>query len=82
MSNRVNAQLETERLILRPMLQSDLDALLMIFTDRNVMAAFDHDPFTPEQMQRWLERNLDHQKEFGYGLFSILLKETRELIGD
>jgi [ribosomal protein S5]-alanine N-acetyltransferase len=33
-------------------------------------------------MQRWLQRNLDHQNEFGYGLFSVILKETGELIGD
>src|SRR5829696_8385690 len=82
MSNGINIQLETKRLILRPMLQTDFDALLLIFTDPNVMAAFDHPPFTPEQMQRWLQRNLDHQHEFGYGLFSILLKETGDLIGN
>jgi RimJ/RimL family protein N-acetyltransferase len=46
------------------------------------MAAFNHPPFTPEQMQRWLQRNLDHQNEFGYGLFSVFLKETGELSGD
>ena len=73
MLNGINLQLETKRLILRPMQQTDFDALLPIFTDPNVMAAFDHPPFTPEQMQRWLQRNLDHQHEFGYGLFSILL---------
>ncbi|HEX6035207.1 MAG TPA: GNAT family N-acetyltransferase [Anaerolineales bacterium] len=75
-------RLETERLILRSMRESDFDALYLIFTDPNVMAAFDHDPFTREQMQRWLDRNLEHQKEFGYGLFSVILKETGELIGD
>ena len=74
--------LETERLILRPMLASDFDAFHRIFTDLRVMAAFDHDPFTREQMERWLKRNLDHQAEFGYGLFSVLLKDTGELIGD
>lgn len=74
--------LETQRLILRPMRQTDFDALLLIFTDRNVMAAFHHDPFTPQQMQGWLRRNLDHQNEFGYGLFSVLRKDTHELIGD
>ena len=74
--------LETERLILRPMLASDLDALYLIFGDRKVMAAFDHDPFTHEQMERWLQRNLDHQERFGYGLFSVLPKDTGELIGD
>lgn len=75
-------QLETKRLLLRPMLESDLEALHLIFTDPNVMSSFGEDPFTREQMQRWLQRNLDHQKEFGYGLFSVLLKETGELIGD
>ena len=75
-------QLETKRLILRSMRESDFDALYLIFTDPRVMAAFSHDLFTREQMQRWLQRNLDHQHEFGYGLFSVILKETGELIGD
>ena len=82
MSTEDNVQLETARLLLRPMRQSDFDALLLIFTDPRVMAAFNHPLFTHEQMQRWLQRNLDHQNEFGYGLFSVFLKETGELIGD
>ena len=82
MLNGNSLQLETKRLILRPMLETDFDALHLIFTDPNVMAAFQHDPFTREQMRRWLQRNLNHQIEFGYGLFSIILKETGELIGD
>ena len=81
-SNKNDMQLETEHLILRPMLPSDFDALLLIFTDLEVMATFNHPPFTCEQMQGWLQRNLDHQNEFGYGLFSVLLKESGELIGD
>jgi RimJ/RimL family protein N-acetyltransferase len=82
MVNGANARLETMRLLLRPMLETDLDALLLIFTDPRVMAAFDHPPFTRQQMQRWLQRNLDHQDKFGYGLFSVILKETGALIGD
>ena len=74
--------LETKRLILRTMLPADLHALHRIFTDRLVMASFHHDPFSIEEMQGWLQRNLDHQDEYGYGLFSVLLKETGELIGD
>jgi ribosomal-protein-alanine N-acetyltransferase len=77
-----NYQLETTRLVLHPMLESDFDALLLIFTDPEVMAAFDHPLFTHEQMSRWLNRNLDHQNQFGYGLFSVILKETGELVGD
>lgn len=82
MLNGNHSQLETARLILRPMLESDLDALLLIFTDPKVMSSFGVDPFNREQMQHWLQQNLDHQKEFGYGLFSVILKETGELIGD
>jgi 16S rRNA (cytosine1402-N4)-methyltransferase len=82
MSNGNTLRLETEHLILRPMLETDFDGLHLIFTDPNVMGAFQHEPFTREQMQRWLQRNLDHQHEFGYGLFSVLLKEAGELIGD
>jgi [ribosomal protein S5]-alanine N-acetyltransferase len=82
MTNENLPQLETERLILRPMLQTDFEALHLIFTDAKVMAAFNHPVFTGEQMQRWLQRNLDHQNEFGYGLFSVILKETGELIGE
>lgn len=82
MMNESNLRFETKRLILRPMLGMDIDALHLIFIDPNVMAAFNYPPFTREQMERWLQRNLDHQKEFGYGLFSVILKESGELIGD
>jgi RimJ/RimL family protein N-acetyltransferase len=77
-----NLQLETERLLLRSMLESDFDELLLVFTDPKVMAAFNHPLFTHEQMERWLQRNLDHQNQYGYGLFSVILKETGELIGN
>lgn len=74
--------LETPRLVLRPMQASDMDALLCIFTDPHVMAAFDSPPFDRAQMARWLQRNLDHQAEHGYGLFSVMLKTNGILIGD
>ena len=74
--------LETPRLVLRTMQQDDLDGLLGIFSDPNVMASFHEAPFTREQMQGWLQRNLDHQNEFGYGLFSVILQDSGVLIGD
>jgi ribosomal-protein-alanine N-acetyltransferase len=80
--NLAAATLETPRLLLRPMLAADLEALYGIFTDPRVMASFGFEPFSREQMQGWLQRNLDHQRQFGYGLFSVILKEDRTLIGD
>lgn len=60
----------------------DFDALLQIFTDPRVMASFGGELFTPAQMQGWLARNLAHQTEFGYGLFSVIRKADGLLIGD
>ncbi len=60
----------------------DLDALLGIFTDPKVMASFDAPLFQRADMERWLQRNLDHQLEFGYGLFSVIRKDDGMLIGD
>jgi len=82
MPDKQEPVLETTRLILRPMQAADFDDLLVIFTDPKVMAAFDTDPFDRGQMSHWLGRNLDHQKEYGYGLFSVILKSNRLLIGD
>jgi len=64
------------------MLETDIDALHLIFTDPKVMASFGGELFTREQMVYWLKRNLDHQNEFGYGLFSVILKSDGTLIGD
>lgn len=75
-------ELETPRLQLRPMRENDLDALLAIFADPRVMAAFNEPPFGREQMAGWLRRNLDHQAQHGYGLFAVLHKASGTLIGD
>ena len=76
------AVLETARLVLRPMRPDDLEGLLGVFGDPTVMASFDEEPFDRDQVRRWLERNLAHQREHGYGLFAVCLKEDDRLIGD
>lgn len=76
------SSLETERLLLRPMVAADLDDLVGIFGDPAVMAAFRVPPLDREQVRGWLERNLDHQQEHGYGLFAVCLKADGRLIGD
>jgi len=78
----VSLVIETERLVLRPMVAADLEGLFGIFGDPLVMAAFDETPFDREQTRRWLERNLEHQREHGYGLFAVCLRRECRLIGD
>lgn len=75
-------QLETPRLQLRLMDASDIDDLLCIFGDPKVMASFKAATFNREQMEHWTQRNLDHQNQYGYGLFSVILKSEKLLIGD
>jgi ribosomal-protein-alanine N-acetyltransferase len=75
-------RIETPRLILRPMEDSDLEALLEIFGDPQVVASFDTEPFDRQQVQRWMQPNLVHQETYGYGLFSVIEKNENELIGD
>jgi ribosomal-protein-alanine N-acetyltransferase len=74
--------LETSRLLLRPMKFDDVDAMLHIFGDPKVMASFGEQPFDRERMLGWLNHNLAHQTEHGYGLFSVVLKSSDLLIGD
>lgn len=76
------ATLTTERLTLREMVAEDATDLLRVFGDPRVMAAFGVPPFDERQMASWVERNLAHQREHGFGLFSVVLNETGELIGD
>jgi RimJ/RimL family protein N-acetyltransferase len=74
--------IETDRLLLRPMAAGDHVDLLVTFGDPKVMAAFGVEPFREPEMKRWVARNLEHQDRHGYGLFSVVHKADRNLIGD
>ncbi len=73
--------LETKRLFIREMVQSDLDALCTILCDEEVMQiAYGH-AFTVEEAQQWLNRNLKRYEDYGFGLWAVICKETNEMIG-
>lgn len=72
--------LETERLYLRELQQTDEQALCKILQDPEVMYAYEH-AFCREEVQEWLNRQLDRYEEYGFGLWAVLLKECGELIG-
>jgi ribosomal-protein-alanine N-acetyltransferase len=74
--------IETDRLILRTMRAEDVDDLLVIFSDPKVMASFGGQLFDRTMMEGWVRRNLAHQEEYGYGLFSVILKPRELLVGD
>lgn len=73
--------IETKRLILREMTQSDYDALCRILCDEDVMRAAYERAFSPEEAQGWLNRHLKRYETYGFGLWAVVLKETNEMIG-
>lgn len=72
----------TDRLLLRPMRPDDAEALLAVFGDPAVMAAFGRGPFSRHEMDAWVARNLAHQERYGYGLFTIELLDGGLVVGD
>lgn len=72
--------LETRRLVLREMRQSDFQDLAEILQNPKVMYAYEHD-FSDNDIQIWLNRQIERYKKYGFGLWAIILKETKEMIG-
>lgn len=72
--------LETERLYLRKMEQSDYSALCKILQDEEVMYAYEH-AFSDEEVQEWLDRQRKRYEDYGFGLWLVVLKDTDEVIG-
>lgn len=72
--------LETERLYLREMSQSDFDSLCKILRDEETMYAY-NGAFDDSMVQEWLDKQLARYREYGFGLWAVCLKETDEMIG-
>ena len=73
--------IETNRLIIREMKQSDYAALCRIMCDEDVMHAAYGSAFNQAEVQGWLNRHLERYIKFGFGLWAVILKETNEMIG-
>lgn len=72
--------LETERLYLREMEQSDFEDLCKILKDEETMAAYEG-AFHDAEVQEWLDKQLSRYQKYGFGLWAVVLKETGEMIG-
>lgn len=72
--------LETERLILREMEQSDFGDLAGILQDPEVVYAYEHH-FTDQDVQEWLDRQIKRYETDGFGLWALILKTTGEMVG-
>ena len=72
--------IETKRLILREMTQADFSSLCEILQDDEVMYAYEG-AFSDYEVQTWLDKQIKNYKEFGFGLWAAVLKETDIMIG-
>lgn len=72
--------LQTERLMLREMRDSDYDALCLMLRDADVMYAYAH-AFDEAESRQWLARQQQRYAENGFGLWAVELKSTGEMIG-
>ncbi|MGN0595489.1 MAG: GNAT family N-acetyltransferase [Hominimerdicola sp.] len=72
--------LQTERLMLREMTQADFDDLCKMLKDKDVMYAYEH-AFSNEEAHEWLDRQIQRYKDYGFGLWAVILKENGKMIG-
>lgn len=71
---------ETERLFLRELNQNDFGALCKIMQDEETMYAYEG-AFSDQEVRDWLDRQLSRYREYGFGLWAVVLKKTGEVIG-
>lgn len=72
--------LETERLYLRELNQSDWESLCEILQDQDVMYAYEG-AFSDAEVQEWLDRQISRYQKWKFGLWAVILKETDKMIG-
>ena len=73
--------IETKRLFLRQMTLEDTDTLALVLSDPESMKFYPH-PFSREEVENWIQWNLDNYEKYGFGLWAVCLKESGEMIGD
>lgn len=72
--------LETERLYLRELNQTDFGSLCKILQDKETMYAYEG-AFSVDEVQEWLDRQIARYQKWGFGLWAVVLKATNEMIG-
>ncbi len=73
--------LETDRLVLRPMSDSDYKSLQEVLSDPETMKYYAA-PYDEAGVQKWIDWCKASQAKRGFSLWSVILKETGQMIGD
>lgn len=73
--------LETDRLALRQLEETDFDAWSAVLGDPEVMYAYEHG-FSRNEVRQWIDRQQERYAKYGFGLWAMIEKASGELIGD
>ena len=80
LGNKGDVVIETGRLRLREMGESDYAALSKILQDDEVMYAYEG-AFSDGETRRWLYHQTMNYMMYGFGLWAVILNTTGEMIG-
>ena len=71
---------ETERLLIRELVDEDLPGLCRVLQDTEVTYAYER-VFPEKEVRSWLKRQFQCYAMEGFGMWAVVLKETGERIG-
>ena len=75
------SEIHTERLYLRPILQSDFEDLCRLDGDPEVRSFFPEGALSVSQVQQELDRHLLSWQAKGFGLFTMIERATQTFVG-
>jgi RimJ/RimL family protein N-acetyltransferase len=73
--------IETPHLILRLWRLEDANPLFSILQEPYILDYFPPTSFTVEKTSRYINHQLDHWRDHGYGHWAVILKADNSLIG-
>ena len=74
--------LETDRLHIRPFIESDVGEFALIVADPEVMRYIgDGRTYSYEEAKDFVSGDIAKQADLGYSRYAVVLKESEELIG-
>jgi RimJ/RimL family protein N-acetyltransferase len=73
--------IETERLYLRELQIDDKMELMKVLSNPESMEYYPN-PFSGEEVEKWIQWNIENYKKYQHGLWAVILKEREVLIGD
>src|SRR5689334_14695568 len=73
--------LTTDRLVLRPLVNQDLDDLAFLYAQPILMQYITGHPLAYDQVRHGLREQIMHHEQYGFGFCAVILKTNGAFIG-